>query len=320
MRIGVSVVIPLYNKERHIARAIESALNQTYCDFELIIVDDGSTDGGARVVEAIRDPRVRLITQANAGVSMARNRGIAAARADLIAFLDADDEWLPGFLETILRLARRHPECGAYATAYADSFKEGDRVTHKLDGIPGPPWEGIIPNYFRAATSYPLWSSAVAVPRRVFGSAGLFPDGVIIGEDLDMWCRIAMRYPISLSTQVGAVYHREADNRVSISNRVLGEYSFVRVIQDALRSDAMPPELRRDAFEYMAAHQIDIASRNAMAGKPRCARPLLWSCRGTRKYAGYWWITMLLSTLPPGWPARLKAVKDAMRNLAGCRR
>ena len=92
---AISVVIPLYNKVKYIRRALDSVLNQTSADLEVIVVDDGSTDGGGHVVLRQHDGRVRLIRQGNKGVSVARNRGVSEARADLIAFLDADDEWLP---------------------------------------------------------------------------------------------------------------------------------------------------------------------------------------------------------------------------------
>ena len=91
-------------------------LAQTEQEFEVIVVDDGSTDGGAAIVEHFADPRIRLITQENRGASAARNRGIRESWADLVAFLDADDEWYPAFLETALDLRRRYPGAGLYAT------------------------------------------------------------------------------------------------------------------------------------------------------------------------------------------------------------
>jgi len=121
---AVSVVIPLYNKGPHIARALNSVLAQTFQDFEVIVVDDGSTDDGAEVVRGVDDPRIRLIQQENRGVSAARNRGIEAARAELIAFLDADDEWLAEHLETIIRLRRNALEVGIYATSTLSLFKK----------------------------------------------------------------------------------------------------------------------------------------------------------------------------------------------------
>jgi cellulose synthase/poly-beta-1,6-N-acetylglucosamine synthase-like glycosyltransferase len=117
LAMKVSVVIPLYNKARHIARAVQSVRGQTWQDFEIIVVDDGSTDGSGDVVRQIADARFRLITQLNGGECAARNRGIAEAACDVVAFLDADDEWLPAFLETVVALRQRFPDCGMYATA-----------------------------------------------------------------------------------------------------------------------------------------------------------------------------------------------------------
>ncbi|MGB9938210.1 glycosyltransferase family 2 protein [Methanosarcina sp.] len=100
----VSVVIPVYNKEPHVKRALRSVLNQTVQDFEMIVINDRSTDKSLQEVKSFSDPRIRLISQENSGVSIACNRGIDEAKSELIAFLDADDEWIPDYLETILRL------------------------------------------------------------------------------------------------------------------------------------------------------------------------------------------------------------------------
>ena len=91
----VSVIIPLYNKSQYIARTLDSVLAQTFQDYEVIVVNDGSTDDGPRIVRQYRDPRLRLVSQENRGLSGARNRGIAESRTDWVAFLDADDEWMP---------------------------------------------------------------------------------------------------------------------------------------------------------------------------------------------------------------------------------
>ncbi|MBN2466215.1 glycosyltransferase family 2 protein [candidate division WOR-3 bacterium] len=318
---AVSVVVPLYNKERHVARAIQSVLNQVFGDFELIVVDDGSTDGSVEVVKTFDEPRIRLVHREHvnsAGGHAARNLGITTARADFIAFLDADDEWLPGHLATLTRLSGKYPQCGAYASGYAVVGPDGRRWVHASDGIPASPWEGVIPSYFRSAPTHPVWTSATAVPKRVFDAVGLFPVGVSQGGDLDMWCRIALAYPICFCTRLGAVYHKDADNRVCLLNRPLCEYGHVRVIRDALRAGSVPPDQQREALEFIAFSQLEIAGRNISAGHHRRARQLLLSCRGTRKYARGWWRLMLQTLLPPGWPARLKAARHTMRNLAGC--
>ena len=121
----VSVIIPLYNKDRFIARAIDSVFAQTCRDFEVIVVDDGSTDNGPEVVRKYKDPRLRLIRQSNAGPGIARNRGVKESSANYIAYLDADDEWMPEFLQTSLSNLRNNPDC---ALSIANNYMGKDKV------------------------------------------------------------------------------------------------------------------------------------------------------------------------------------------------
>lgn len=195
LKPAISVVMPLYNKEEEVARAICSALAQTFDDFELIVVNDGSTDRSAEVVRGLTDPRIRLIEQANAGVSAARNRGIAEARADLVAFLDADDEWLTEFLSTIMRLQATYGKCDVYATSYFVICGGQPERRAILRGTPSSFTEGILEDYFNVAaiSDPPIWSSAVAMRKDMMLEISGFPVGVIAGEDLLTWARLAVR-------------------------------------------------------------------------------------------------------------------------------
>jgi glycosyltransferase involved in cell wall biosynthesis len=206
--IPFSIVVPLYNKEATIARALRSIFNQTVQDFEIIVVNDGSTDHGAGAVEAIGDPRIRLIHQVNQGVSAARNRGIMEAKHDLIAFLDADDEWLPKFLETIRQMVIRYPDCGLYATRYFLSSPEGKQTPAIVRGLPNS-FEGVLENYFLiAARSYPpVWTSATCARKGVLMQSGGFPVGVTLGEDLLTWASIAVKSTIAFSSRFCSVYY-----------------------------------------------------------------------------------------------------------------
>jgi glycosyltransferase involved in cell wall biosynthesis len=204
-----SVVIPLYNKEQTIERAVRSVLNQTVQDFEIIIVNDGSTDGGPQVVKGIGDARIRLIHQENQGVSAARNRGITEARSDLIAFLDADDEWKPAFLDKVVRLVYDFPEAAVFATRYF--YCEGRGLVREswVRGVPSCPWEGIVEDYFGVAarSDPPICSSAVAVKKESLRAVGGFPIGVTSGEDLLTWARLAVRYKIAYSSEPLSTFH-----------------------------------------------------------------------------------------------------------------
>ena len=317
---AVSVVIPLYNKASHIARALDSVFAQSVPPTEVIVVDDGSTDGSGDVAARYADTGVRLIRQENCGVSAARNRGVAEARTDLIAFLDADDEWKPGFLSEIMRLKSEFPDCGAYATAEVLTGIDLPSDPRTLRAIPPEPWIGILPSVFAAfEESTPFNPSSVAIPKAVLTEIGGFAVGMKTWEDIDCWVRIAIKHPIAFSTARLVVYHKEAENRASLRERTLTELRFTKTIRNAVSGGDIACALQEDALEFMAYSQLKVAAGNITAGNPRYARMLLLSCRGTRRYARDWRRLMLQTMLPPGWPVRLKAVRNAMRTLAGRR-
>ena len=204
----ITVIIPLYNKEASIATALRGVLAQTYQDFEIVVVDDGSTDGGAAVVEQFDDPRIRLIRQANGGVSAARNRGIAEAKGEHIAFLDADDEWMPTFLEEIAALIAAYPECKARATNYIFN-SNGVKSPTILRRMPFTEGRGVLTNYFEVASCShpPMWTSAVCIDRDLLQEIGGFPVGIKSGEDLLVWARTAVRTQWAYSMKPLAQYN-----------------------------------------------------------------------------------------------------------------
>lgn len=204
----ISVVIPLYDKAPFVVRAIDSVLNQGKQPAEVIVVDDGSTDSGAELVSCIPDPRLRLLRQSNGGVSAARNAGIAAARFPLIAFLDADDQWMPHHLETIIQLTERYPTCDVFATSY---FFQSSQTCHRqaimrranLKGA-----DGVLKDYLLTAihSDPPLFSSAVAVTKRALDQIGGFPIGIAQGEDLLTWVRLALQFQIAYSWRPSVLF------------------------------------------------------------------------------------------------------------------
>lgn len=213
----ISIVMPLYNKELDVYRALNSALAQSFGNFELIVVNDGSTDRGPEIVQRVVDQRVMLINQDNEGVSAARNRGIYNAKADLIAFLDADDEWLPEFLATIIHLKTQYSDCAVFATNYRYRDANGRFRKPIYRGMPSMPWEGVLENYFELASQSdpPLWSSAVAVKKEALLAINGFPLGVTSGEDLLTWARLAARFPIAYcATPLATFWLRTADSDI----------------------------------------------------------------------------------------------------------
>ncbi|MBN2466018.1 glycosyltransferase family 2 protein [candidate division WOR-3 bacterium] len=316
----ISVAIPLYNKVRHIRRTLDSILGQTHRDFEVIVVNDGSTDGSEKLVEQYADPRIRLITQDNAGEMAARNRGIAEARSDLVAFLDADDEWLPEHLETIARLSANHPDCGMYATGRIAHKQDGCEVKLRYSEIPRAPWEGVVPNYFRVNPS-PVCSSTSAIWKRVFEDVGYFP-GVQFGHrgwnyrsqvgepsgDVDMWCRVALKYHVAFSTHYGAITYEDTDNRTSGSIAGPVYTTLIRTLDSALSDKKLPDWVTQEDVRDFRNHAVVVAARTGLVnlqGYAATARGMLmstWATRELRPAVALWF---LLSFLPSGTVAAL---------------
>lgn len=299
---GISVVIPLYNKVRHIKRALDSVLAQTYRDFEVVAVNDGSTDGSEKVVERYADPRIRLVHQENAGVSAARNRGICEARADLIAFLDADDEWFPDHLAVINSLAGRYPQCGFFATGRRVEDERGNRRVVEFRGIPGESLEGIIDNYVRSFLNGDqlVHSSSVAVMRSCFKEVGLFLEGEHYGEDWEMWFRLLLRYQLAFSARACVLRHGDAVNRASAMPGKKDPYRGLRSTIDTAitRNDRHRDITRGDLVDLR--HCVTIAAAREYLGDNRRedARRVLKECKPVGKYYRYWSRVYLYTFLP----------------------
>lgn len=211
-----SIVIPLYNKQNHIQRAIRSVLTQNYPHFELIIVDDGSTDDSFKIAASITDSRIKIMRQNNQGVSIARNNGVIAAKYDWIAFLDADDEWLPNFLAEMHQLIQDFPNCGIYGSAKFCC----NGINNYNFNSPSPSlilgWRGKFNIYFdHVYYFHPYHSSAVVVSRKDILNCGGFPAGMKIGEDIITWSKIAIENEAAYINSPLSIYHTEAENRTS---------------------------------------------------------------------------------------------------------
>jgi glycosyltransferase involved in cell wall biosynthesis len=210
--MDVSVVIPLFDKGPYIARAVQSALRQTVAPRQIIIVDDGSTDDGPSTVKSINDRRIRLIQQANAGVSAARNNGIIACESAWVALLDADDEWKPGFLERACREVDHQPDVICVGTDFLDAHGRSMVGTSEAGG-----------DFFARSTGRgvpALCSSAVVIRRDALIAAGLFPIGCHAMEDIDMWMRLAWMGKIAFVNEPLAVYHTDVVGSASKRNRL----------------------------------------------------------------------------------------------------
>ena len=191
---GVSVVIPAYNYAKFLASTVDSVLGQTYSNFELIVVDDGSVDETRSVMESYLDKRVRYVYQENRGLSAARNAGIEQARFDYIAFLDADDRWMPDLLEVAMRsFASLPPDYGMVAGWCASMDYDGKHIGERRLRIQSD--RELTVRDFVMKNPAPL-SSSVIIKRCVFRDCGLFDTALRSSEDRDMWIRAASRYRV----------------------------------------------------------------------------------------------------------------------------
>lgn len=209
-----SVVIPLYNKAPHIEATLRSVLSQQLAPVEIIVVDDGSTDGGDQLVSGFSHQGVRLIRQCNRGPSAARNVGVAAASAAYVAFLDADDTWLPMHLASLQQAIGMFPHAGLFSTLH--QIRMMDRTSEPRSAYP-PGFVGKVDDFFAAmSVGLSLINSSTACVRRApFLEIGGFPVGVHRGEDLIVWMKMARSFGMAHSATVTAIYNRDAVNRSS---------------------------------------------------------------------------------------------------------
>lgn len=209
----ISVVIPLYNKEQEVERALRSVVEQSLTVGEIIVVNDGSTDNSMAIVErfiaAHPEANIRLINQENSGVSAARNRGIKEAVGDYIALLDGDDWWLSNYIAEVCRMMEYYPDADAYSTAF-------DIVTDKsLTRAAVPTTEGYIdPAKEALQRRYPIIPSTATLRRSMLMECGGFPEGMRIGEDQWLWAKMMSRGAKFAFSPMSLVrYSRTASNR-----------------------------------------------------------------------------------------------------------
>lgn len=250
----ISVVIPLYNKEMQIAHTLQSVFHQSFQDFEVVIVDDGSTDGSVDLVKKFGDSRLRLIHQKNAGVSAARNRGIEESKGDLIAFLDADDEWKPEYLATQYRLYQKYPDSSVFACNYEFRDIEGKVTPTIIRTLPFTGEDGILSNYFEVASCShpPLWTSAVVVKKQAIQAIGGFPVGIKSGEDLLTWARLAVNGKIAYSKISLAVFcESDSDTKESKAQMRAGSESIVLRFLLSLYESESSPSIKKQLKQYI---------------------------------------------------------------------
>ncbi len=246
--ICFSIIIPLYNKAPYIRKALESVLAQTYQAYECIIIDDGSTDDSRTMVENWLGKndlrcggRFNLLSQHNAGVAVARNNAAKEARGEYLCFLDADDWWEPTFLEEMARHIARYPDAGLYATNYI-YYKPGKThiALHLSTGYIN------YPKAYLQSTAMPVWTGAVAMPRRVFEETCGFPAGVRLGEDFLLWAKTAMRYPVAFLNKPLAYYNNDVPATLRATRNLYApEHNMLFLLDTIAQEDTLSEDWKR---------------------------------------------------------------------------
>jgi glycosyltransferase involved in cell wall biosynthesis len=203
-----SIIIPLYNKAEYVVKTVDSILNQTFSEFELIIVNDGSTDNSLSVVSTFTDSRIRILTQQNAGVSTARNNGVKNAKFDWVAFCDADDWWHHDFLKEIRLLIQKYPDAGLYASNYKQVINGKEVSKVKI-----PNFEDGYINYFELllTKNNPVHSSSVCIKKQYFLEENGFKDYLTMSEDRELWLRMACKYRFAYVNKCLSFYNRDVN-------------------------------------------------------------------------------------------------------------
>lgn len=219
-----SIVIPLYNKANYIVKTVQSVLEQSYQQFEIIVVNDGSTDNGSEIVKQIKDSRVRLIQKENGGVCSARNVGIKNSKYEYIALLDADDYWDKDFLLEASKLIEDFPQAALWGINFAEIY-EGKLIRELPTGLPKG-FRGIVEDYFEmpekmGRISDLFCSSSVVIRKSIFDHTGMFDERLKYSEDIDMWYRIIANFPVAFYDRYMSFYQYDADNRAMNRKRTL---------------------------------------------------------------------------------------------------
>ncbi|WP_449398447.1 glycosyltransferase family 2 protein [Chryseobacterium wanjuense] len=215
----ISVVIPLYNKEKYIQETIRKVLNQTYQNFEIVVINDGSKDRSPEIVNEIDDPRIKLINKQNGGVSSARNLGIEKAQYEYIAFLDADDEWLPNHLEEIHNLINEYKDSAdVFVTNFSRKYSTGENINNRK---PDELSKGLVKDYFKIVNKKGLiHTSCVCVSKSALLKVNLFDERLSKGEDIDLWLKLSKEFGIAYSPVITELYLQEAENNSRVKSDI----------------------------------------------------------------------------------------------------
>jgi glycosyltransferase involved in cell wall biosynthesis len=232
-----SIIIPVYNKERFVSKTLKSVLDQTFSDFEIILVNDGSTDASEAKIFEFDDSRIHYFSKQNEGVAIARNFGIEKATAEYICFLDADDYWYPNFLDTMRHYSSDFQDQKVFATAIAIETKNKTIQAHYSIAKKS---EFEIVDFFSASQKEcVLWTSSICIHKSVFKIVGDFDSKIKKCEDTELWIRIGLKFPIVFIWKIVARYVYDDSSISRNSNYYFESYTFKKYAEEEKKNPAL---------------------------------------------------------------------------------
>ena len=261
-----SVIIPLYNKENYIKATLESVLSQSFTDFEVIVVNDGSTDQGLSKISHFNDSRIKIINQKNLGVSEARNNGIANAKSEYIALIDADDYWYDNHLIELKKQIDLFPEAGLYCNNYEVFYNSTNsrpahiNLDYNEDCL-------LVADFFKASIVNPVaWTSAVGFSKALFNAIGKFNTHLKTAQDLDLWMRFALQYKVAFNPKITMAYKIHVEDSLSKKEYNTIRYQFIsKYKQEELTNSSL--KLYLDKNRYAVALRCKINNEKALYKK-----------------------------------------------------
>lgn len=241
-----SIVIPVYNKKKFIAKTLRSVLEQTFTDYEIIIVNDGSTDQSESEILAFNDTRIQYYSKKNEGVAITRNLGIEKASADYICFLDADDYWFPDFLETIHHFISKLPEQKVFASGI--EIETSDKTFPAHYSIPKKADFEIVDFFEASQKDCIMWTSSVCIHKSVFEKVGAFDAKIKNGEDTELWIRIGLEFPIVFIRKILARYVYDEKSISRNSGYYFEEYTFNKYVLEETKNPALKKYMDLNRF------------------------------------------------------------------------
>ncbi|MNX13478.1 putative glycosyltransferase EpsJ [compost metagenome] len=273
-----SIIIPLYNKEHFIENTIQSIMNQTFQDFEIIVINDGSTDRSEEKLLQFKDSRIQYFSKKNEGASVTRNYGIEKANADFITFLDADDYWYPTFLETMFTNIKKLPNQKVFAAAI--EFETSKKIIPAQYSISKTNNDFEIVDYFQASLKETVLCTSCAVfHKTVFEAAGNFDTKIKSGQDTDLWIRVGLIYPIVFSWKILARYIYDPKS-LSKNNKLIHEKMDFSKYEEIEKTNS-------DLKKFLDLNRFSLAVKSKIAGEEvlfaKYSQPIKWNDLGLKK-------------------------------------